>query len=39
MKSQKIDTESCHKKKKTGLKSTKRYQQLFQYKKEALQNK
>ena len=39
-KGQRIDTKTCQKKKKTILKSIKkRYQQLIQYKKEALQNK
>ena len=39
-KGQRIDTKTCQKKKKTRLKSIKkRYQQLIQYKKEALQNK
>ena len=40
-KSQGIDTKTCQKKKKTRLYSMKEkdYQQLFQYKKEALQNK
>ena len=39
-KGQRIDTKTCQKEKKKILKSIKkRYQQLIQYKKEALQNK